>query len=773
MHPLLWPLFLALLPRSASGPEPFQPDVFVPTQAQQVQRLQEHYAQVVAELTATDVRALTPLQQAERRRLVEVLRDFGACGEFGHNVDFPAARVPHFRDAAGRRCAVAELMHASGEDAFVERVRATRNHVWICDLAGDPEFEAWLDRSGFTIEEAGRIHGPPVIGDGGGISSNPNPGAGGGGTSSGGGPAGGTYSGPGDTVGGTGGTSSGGTAPRGGGTSSGGGGSAPSSKGGGGAATSPSGGAAPSPGAPRPVTLVTTSDDTWWLWWEYNKSRYLRPNRLSLASQPVTGDDPASVLRRAVEDARQSAAALFAKAIEDGDAAVRGTAAIALGRLGGKTSLEKLAVLVGDANVDVRHKAILALGAAGTPEAMSMLLAIARTGAIDPNTKERISPATRSVAIVALALTRRRLVDDRVDVEIVKLIQDRKGSDREPIGVAALVYQSMAPSAELERYALAMAKNEDEAPSVRCRAVESLRTSTDLAVLSELQDFLSGSRLDLRRSAALALGEFRHPLALPALMTAFELEAEPLTRGFVLISIGKQGGEKARNFLTNVLEKGEGGLRRWAALGLGIDARAGSNAESSERIGQVIRAAQRRERNRESMGAYWLALGLARDVHSLDVLRSALEGASDARERMYAASALALIGGEEAARLLRERLTAERAPMARVAAANALGVLGAPEDVPAIVDVLHQLTQPSLQGLAAAAVADSATPAALIALTELARAETGSGVRRAAAIEGLGMILSPYSPLSLADVSCEANYTVFNEWLSAVFQTTL
>jgi HEAT repeat protein len=521
------------------------------------------------------------------------------------------------------------------------------------------------------------------------------------------------------------------------------------------------------------MTLATTSDDSWWLWWEYNKSDFMRPNRLSLANAPMTGDDADSALRSAILRARVGALPVFEKAMNDGDANIRATAAVALGRVGGGATVEKLRKLLEDPNVEVRHKAILALGATGSPEAAEALLSIARHGSLAADSNARISPVARPLAIVALGLGRKRDFDDRLDVEIAKLIQDRTRSDRDAIGVAALVYQMLAPSAELQRYALAMAKDESESPSVRCRAIESLRSADDDAILSELQSFLSGSRLDLRRSAALALGNFESSLALPALLTAYELESEPLTRGFILLSIGKQGGTKAQDYLVKVIEKGDGGMRRWAALALGIEAREVTDPDRVARLASVIRDAMQRERNQESLGAYWLASGLARDESARTTLRSALQNAADARQRMYAASALALIGGDASLSVLRERLAVETQPLVRVALADALGVLGMPEDVPAMLDMLTKLNQPTLQGLAASALAANGSAAALTALDGIARAEAGSNIRRAAAIEGLGMILAPVPPLVFADVSREANYTVFNEWIAGVFQTTL
>lgn len=750
---MIQPILSFLLALGTSVASPSTPDVPLLSEPTQIALLQAHYAAAVADIQAEDTSMLTSEQRYERARLLSVLSDFGACGDFGHNPDYAGALMPYFRDADGRRCAVAELMHASGEDAFVESVRVARNHAWICELEGDPQFTRWLDRAGLTIEDAVRIQGPPILVE----PQRAHLGTG-------------TYNGPGDTLPGASsparpsGPASGGASPA--GTTS-----APSGPG----TSAPTGiGAATgTKGMPTPVTLTMTSDDTWWLWWEYNKAEFLRPNPLTLEGLTVTGDDLATATRKVIEAARKRAQPIFEKGLRDTDAQIRATSAIALGRSGAAANVEMLLTLLEDPNLEVRHQAILALGATGKAEAVLPLLSIARTGNISADKRSTISPAARALAIVALGIGRKHDFDDRIDVEIAKLIQNRTQTDREMIGVAALVYQLLAPCEELKRYALSMAKDDTESPSVRCRAVEALRHGNDTETLAELQHFLCGPRLDLRRSASLALGDFQSPLVVPALIVAYELEAEPLTRGFTLMSIGRQGGDRARAYLLKVLDKGEGAMRRWAALALGIDARRLTNPETLAKVTKAIREAQQREKNQDGMGAYWLALGLSRDEFSRTTLRTALGGSGDGRQRMYAATGLALLGGEASLAALRERMAVETQSLVRVAIAQSIGVFGRTQDVPAMMDMLSRLSEPYLQGLAAYAMASLGSGDSLRALDELARLDNGSNVRRAAAIEGLGMMLAPNPPLIMADVSREANYTVFAEWVSGMFQTTL
>ncbi len=738
--------------------------------------LQKHYERVIAELESRPVPGLTGAQRSERERSIDLLREYAARGRFGVN-DQPGARVPLFQDSAGTRCAVAELMHSSGEQEFVGRIAATNNDAWICELECEPEFLRWLDRCGLDVAEAARIHGPsnPRPGGGGG-SSNPGAGGGGagGGTGGGGGsgpiPTGGRgpgsgYSGPGDINPGPSTGAPGTPAPAAGPATG-----RPGPPVASGPMTGPGGAAGTGRGAgPSTLSLTTADDDGWWLWWEYNKLEFLRPNRLDWSHQPMTGDDPAELLRHAADEARGETVPLFEAALSSPDGLVRAAAVVALGRSGDERAVERLLGCLSDPNAEVRARAILALGATGSFEAARHLRQIARTGAVEGE-RERIVPNARGLAIVGIGLLREQGFEPSIDLEIARLVRDRSSqSDHEQLAVAAMVCQSLQPSEALSALAFELASDDKESALVRCRATEALRGCTGSAVLAKLQDLLHGSRMDLRRSAALALGTLDHELALPSLQTAYEVEAEPLTRGFVLTSIGRRGSPAARTFLENVLAKGESGQRRWAALGLGLWARAAHDGS----VATAIRAAREREKNRAVLGAYWLALGLCGDSGSVPAIAEAMGSAGDPRERTYAATALALVGGDSARQALLARLPLESQGMVRGSIAASLGVIGVPEDAEAILAGVASVKDAGLQGLVSAAVAFHGSPEALHALLGIAKAPGTSSARRAAVLEGLGMMLARATPLRLNDVSRQANYMVFSDWMGGMFDTTL
>jgi hypothetical protein len=51
--------------------------------------------------------------------------------------------------------------------------------------------------------------------------------------------------------------------------------------------------------------------------------------------------------------------------------------------------------------------------------------------------------------------------------------------------------------------------------------------------------------------------------------------------------------------------------------------------------------------------------------------------------------------------------------------------------------------------------------------------DSGSGVRRAAAIDGFGMLLGRRPPLELSQISRSSNFTLFGDFEDDLFQVTL
>lgn len=714
-------------------------------------RMRAHYAAAEAELRAAAVGHLDEARRAERARLIDVLSVYRERGDFGRVSG--AARVPQFVDAGERRCAVAELLFASGRDDLVELVRTLDNDAWVLDLECNDEFLAWLDASGLTLAEAARIQLPATGGIG--VDTVPPPSGRRG------------YSGPGDTVGGGGSkttpTPTTPAAP-----------TTPEPSAGPKGPTTPTAPQSPaSPITPRALAAEASDEATWWMWWEYNKLAYLPVTPLAIELDRRTGDFDVEARRAAtaqeLDALRQAQRESLATGVRDADAVVRAEAVIALARLGADPNLDVLLGALADRSIDVRHRAILAIGASGSPKAFGCLESLARTGAARDGGPQ-VSTRAREFALLGLALGRREgAFDVRADRAVFEILIGRERTRADSVIVAALAYHALAPSPELETAVLAIARDADVPTPLRARAIESLSSVDRHETLSALQHWLSGAELELRRSAALALGRSHHDLALPPLLTAFEVEVEPLTKGFLLVSIGERGGAAARDFLIRTLEKGDAVWRPWAALGLGILARNADDAVAREALRRGVKS----ERNADAIGAYRIGAGLARDRASVPALTEALVKVSDPRQRMYAATALGLVGDDAALEALRTRLDPERSPLVRVAIAQALGQCGKTEDASRLVAVLGGVREPALQGLAAVAMAFHGSRNALVGLTELSRAESTGTASRAAALNGIGMLLGHRPPFALSLVSRHSNYTLYEDWLLSALQVSL
>ncbi len=693
-------------------------------------RAQLHYRTVADELRAVDVAQLAPDRAALRAELIGALDRYAERADFGIASRDADGRPATFVDDGGRRCAVAELLHASGRDDVVERVHATHNAAWIGELAQDAELVDWLDRHGLTLFEAARIQAPPANWQGSGevgLIDYAAPEAGS------------------DTP-----------APKGGA-------SAP--------AAAPSGPTTATSAAAKSSAPIGSSatEDGWWVWWELNKAQFLRPQRISLRNLSGSGDDAQEAFDEFIARHRAVLVEEIHTALADADANVRGAALLALGRIGGSDAVERIVAALADPSQTVRHRAILALGSTGAPQALRPLMSLIRTGTVDGTT--RVSPVAEPLAIVGAALGRGRAhgSPSEMDAIVTVRVRERATADRTPVGIAAMVYQALAPCASLEALAFELARDEHESIPVRCRAIEALRHSQDERALPLLQNLLVGSKLELRRSAALALGELRQPLALAALLTASELEAESLTRGFILVSIGRRGGETAGKFLLRELERGASTRRAWCALGLGLVAR----TWDAGAISAKLREAFAREKNRQAEGAYCVALGLARDAHAVPLLRALGREAGRAQTRAYAATALGLIDDEAAHDALAAQVRSERQPQARATAAFALASMGVATDVDMLRRVLVDAREPDVQALAAGALAFHGSTEALATLEQLAQAPRQDEVARAAALDALGVMLDEESPYRLGEAGRQTNSTQMPEWLSAALALSL
>ncbi|MGE0550064.1 MAG: hypothetical protein AB7O24_30205 [Kofleriaceae bacterium] len=123
---------------------------------QEQRRVRAHLLGAVSELESRNP-TLSAEQRRLRQSLIERLRRYADAGRFPLNLDFPNAATPYFVDAAGTRCAVADLMEHTGDHSLVEAIAKPRNNARVRDLADEPALHRWLDRTGIALAEAARI----------------------------------------------------------------------------------------------------------------------------------------------------------------------------------------------------------------------------------------------------------------------------------------------------------------------------------------------------------------------------------------------------------------------------------------------------------------------------------------------------------------------------------------------------------------------------------------------------------------------------------------
>jgi hypothetical protein len=99
---------------------------------------------------------------AHRDQQIARLDAYARAGQFPH--DYTTAPSLHmFRDAEGRLCAVANLVHEDGRDDLVEATVRNRNDLVVVDVHDGPMLD-WMLDSGLTQEELARIQAPaPMV----------------------------------------------------------------------------------------------------------------------------------------------------------------------------------------------------------------------------------------------------------------------------------------------------------------------------------------------------------------------------------------------------------------------------------------------------------------------------------------------------------------------------------------------------------------------------------------------------------------------------------
>ncbi|MBS1119686.1 MAG: hypothetical protein H6Q90_1914 [Deltaproteobacteria bacterium] len=133
--------------------------------AEEKLRMHEHFVAVRARLAAKP--ATRPELEARRQQILAYLDAYIAKGTTPDNTHLPWT-TPVFIDDKGTICAVGYLIEQSAGRALAEQIATKHRYDFIEDIAKDmPEVRAWVEASGFTLDELGQIQpgymGPDVL----------------------------------------------------------------------------------------------------------------------------------------------------------------------------------------------------------------------------------------------------------------------------------------------------------------------------------------------------------------------------------------------------------------------------------------------------------------------------------------------------------------------------------------------------------------------------------------------------------------------------------
>ena len=512
------------------------------------------------------------------------------------------------------------------------------------------------------------------------------------------------------------------------------------------------------------ATPVSTND--WGAWWGANAWRYLNLRERLRQRDRISGDSATGGLGAAGTAEGTSTPAAdeafdprewheretlpaVTRALSDEDSEVRSAAAVALGKMGYARSLLDLRKALKDEVRDVRDGAILGLGMLGEPFASDDLGAILH----DPKEDDR----SRSFAAIGLGF----LSSPEAAEALLAFLDPAADAARqggigrtnhtEASAITGLGLSGHRPASAGLRRDYASDKRYE--PQVRSFAAVALARLGDRDALPLLLQGLEHTREPMRQSAALALGPLGRPAddaVVQALARRIWEDRDLNTRQFAIMSLGKIGGEAAREAVRKVLAKGSPIDRPWAALSCAI----AGDRESTP----AIRALFLGEKHPASKAGYALALGLLGDAESAPEMLRLGAAQGDSGLRTFCLMALGICGPPSAAKEVRAIFETDNDPCIQTAAATCLGLLRDPGAVPLLERTVLEGKNAYLRSSACRILGNIGSPTSSKVLVSVLANKRDNSVVRMAATAALGNLADPRLVPLIAEVAIDANY---------------
>ncbi len=488
----------------------------------------------------------------------------------------------------------------------------------------------------------------------------------------------------------------------------------------------------------------------WEYWWGFNREAYLRTAGEAWSMNPLRPSTE-KVLTTVVPALIRSIESETSVDIVAGSLMALAKAGRAVSTDAGATAriAQTIARRLDSAQVELQELAALALGILGDERQARILGELVRSDleplrarglAIDARVPER----TRAFAAYGLGLLASQSSEDIRAAIACELMADLEGERAAPsadLAVACVTALGLCPAyprspgsrREQVTWLLDLFDDPTLAPVVRAHVptaiarllaglgdAEGLREDIVRRWMSDLNHPQSAP-IELQQSVVLALGELvdgdqtgidsaaRRLLARVA-ETSLDEQLRCFARVALACAASRPGGggledlvaarEEARRVLLTGLRTGDGSVRQWSALCLGLFERRVQDAGLPQAAGIALemRDTLSRARDPRDVGALSIGLGLARDFEGREVLRRKSSRVSDPEARGYLAVALGLLQDRDSIEPLKKVMRKSRyQPELFKSTCVALALLGAKETSSELVDLLREATSLSTQ----------------------------------------------------------------------------
>jgi HEAT repeats len=484
---------------------------------------------------------------------------------------------------------------------------------------------------------------------------------------------------------------------------------------------------------------------------------------------------------------------------------------------------KEIAKFLNDSNQEIAETAAVALGILGNPASIELLTSLAmdtKEGRRIVEDESGVNVRTRAFAVYGLGQIGHGCNDPRVRMDIVEKLWELSESPRmstRDLKVAAIISMgivplevesvdaviassaleepggSMAPRNRREQieYLLAFLQSKDERlrpMRVKAHAPRALANLLVDApewkplVVEALAPFTgkrSKGERELRMSAMLAFGQLgdlddqpEDQLIRRSLRESAK-DADQQVKSFSMIALGQVGGRvgngdgqpvamaELRKYLMKQLANGKTQQRPWVGLAMGIMERglSDSGVAQSPEVLRALSLTLEGTKTKIEVGAYAVALGIARDRDSQGILQEKLDRLSDDDVRGQIALGLGLMNSADSKEQIQE-LVADAKYRGELLkqTAIALGLLGDKHVVTELVSQLKEAKTLSTQAAIASALGFIGDYRSVDPLVEMLEDDSLTGGARGFAAVALGIVADRETLPWNAKFSVNINY---------------